>query len=57
VTPQSLQEAFRDFQRELNKLFEQGIPDINISGKDLTTFLWVIGAFIVVMLIPRARRR
>src|SRR5215216_2699614 len=50
-TPQSMQEAFRDFQRELNKLFEQGIPDLHISGKDLTTFLWVIGAFILVMLV------
>jgi hypothetical protein len=50
-TPQSMQEAFRDFQRELNKLFEQGIPDMNISGPELTTFLWVIGAFILVMTI------
>jgi hypothetical protein len=51
VSPQSIQEAFRAFQREVNKLFEQGIPDLHISGKDLTTFLWVIGAFILVMLI------
>jgi hypothetical protein len=51
VTPQSMQEAFRDFQREFTKLFEQGIPDMNISGQELTTFLWVIGVFILVMLI------
>jgi hypothetical protein len=51
VSPQSIQEAFRDFQREINKLFEQGIPDINVSGKDLTTFLWIVGAFVLVMLI------
>jgi hypothetical protein len=51
VSPQSMQEAFREFQRGVNKLFEQGIPDLHISGKDLTTFLWVIGAFILVMLI------
>jgi len=51
VTPQSMQEAFRDFQRELNKLFEQGIPHMNISGQELSTFLWVIGAFVLVMLI------
>jgi hypothetical protein len=51
VSPQSMQEAFRDFQSEINKLFEQGIPDINVSGKDLTTFLWIIGAFALVMLI------
>jgi len=51
VSPQSLQEAFRDFQREVNKLFEQGIPEIHISGTELTTFLWVIGAFVLIMLI------
>ncbi len=50
-TPQSLQEAFQDLQREWNKLFEQGIPDMNISGQDLTTFLWVISAFLLVMLV------
>ena len=51
VSPQSVQEAFREFQREINKLFEQGIPDINVSGKDLTTFLWIVGAFVLVMLV------
>ncbi len=50
-TPQSMQEAFRDFQRELNKLFEQGIPEADLTGQALTTFLWVIGAFVLVMLI------
>jgi hypothetical protein len=50
-TPQSMQEAFQDFQRELNRLFEQGIPDMNITGRDLSTFLWVVGTFILVMLI------
>ena len=51
MTPQSMQQAFRDFQHEVNKLFQQGIPDLKISGQELTTFLWVIGAFILVMFI------
>lgn len=51
VSPQSVQEALRDLQREMHKLFEQGIPDINVSGKDLTTFLWIVGAFVGVMLL------
>ncbi len=51
VTPQSMQEAFRSFQSEVHKLFEQGIPQIDITGRDLTTFLWVIGAFVLVMLV------
>jgi hypothetical protein len=50
-TPESMQQAFRDFQHEVNKLFEQGIPDLKISGQQLTTFLWVIGAFILVLFI------
>ena len=51
VTPQSMQQAFRDFQHEVNKLFEQGIPNLKISGQELTTFLWVIGTFILVLFI------
>jgi hypothetical protein len=51
ITPQSMQEAFRQFNQELNKLFRDGIPASHISGEALTTFLWVIGAFVLVMLI------
>jgi hypothetical protein len=51
VSPQSIQEAFRDFQREMNRIFEQGIPEMNVSGADLSTFLWIIGTFVLVMLI------
>ena len=51
VTPQSMQQAFKDFRLEINKIFEQGIPQANISGHALTTFLWVIGAFVLVMII------
>jgi hypothetical protein len=51
VTPQSMQEAFQDFQRELQKIFQQGIPDLDITGRELTTFLWVIGAFVLVMVL------
>jgi hypothetical protein len=50
-TPQSLQQAFRDFQHEVDKLFTQGIPHMDISGAALTTFLWVVVGFVLVMLI------
>src|ERR1051325_965322 len=50
VTPQSMQEAFREFNQELHKLFREGIPGSHISGEALTTFLWVIGAFVFVLL-------
>ena len=51
LTPQSVQQAFRDFRLEINKLFEQGIPEADITGQALTTFLWVIGAFVLVMMV------
>lgn len=50
-TPQSMQEAFRTFRHELDKLFTQGIPEAHITGRDLTTFLWVIGGFILLMIV------
>jgi hypothetical protein len=46
-----MQEAFHEAQRELHQLFERGIPEAHISGQELTTFLWVIGAFVLVMMI------
>src|SRR4030095_3333644 len=51
VTHQSMQGALRHCEREIHTLFEQGIPDMNVSGKDLTTFLWIVGAFVLVMLV------
>ena len=50
-SPQSMEQAFQDFKQELDKLFTQGIPEMNISGEALTAFLWVIGVFVVLMII------
>lgn len=50
-TPQSMQEAFREFNQELQKLFHEGIPASHISGEALTTFLWIIGAFVLVLVV------
>ncbi|HSL43848.1 MAG TPA: hypothetical protein VK897_10480 [Anaerolineales bacterium] len=49
--PESMQEFFRELNRELGRLFDRGIPEADISGADLTAFLWTIGVFIVVMLL------
>jgi hypothetical protein len=49
--PENMQEFFRELNRELGRLFERGIPELDISGADLTTFLWVVGVFIVVTLL------
>lgn len=49
--PESMQQFFRDVQREMQRLFDRGIPDMDISGQALTAFLWILGVFIVVMLL------
>jgi len=47
----SVQEALKAFNQEVQKLFTQGIPEFHISGEALTTFLWIIGIFVVFMLL------
>jgi hypothetical protein len=49
--PQSMPEFFNDLSRELDKLFSQGIPEANITGQALTAFLWVIGVFVLFMIV------
>jgi len=51
VTPHDMQQGWHEFQSEVHKIFTQGIPEFHITGGELTTFLWIIGAFILVMLI------
>lgn len=51
ATPQSIQDAFRSMQSEMHQLFAHGIPDAHITGRDVTAFLWVIGAFVLVMFL------
>jgi len=47
----SPQEFFDDARQEIGKLFEQGIPDLDISGEALTAFVWTIVAFVVLMFL------
>ena len=47
----SLQEALDYFNQELNRLFREGIPEVNITGEALTAFLWTVGVFILFMLL------
>jgi len=50
-TPQEMRDGFKDFQFEMQKIFEQGIPKEGISGEALTSMAWVVGVFFVVMII------
>ena len=47
----SVQEALDYFNRELNRLFTEGIPEANITGEALTAFLWTVGVFVVFMFL------
>jgi hypothetical protein len=51
VTPRDIQGAWQDFQQELSRLFERGIPRLDLTGQDLTRFIWIFGAFILVMVL------
>src|SRR5215216_514766 len=50
-TPQSMQEFFRDFDHQKDKLFQEGIPQAGITGEALTAFLWTVGVFVLFMLL------
>jgi len=51
MTPQSFQQAIADAQNELQSYFDNGIPELNATGEDLTAFVWVIVTFILVTII------
>lgn len=47
----SPQEFFNDANRELQKLFREGIPAADIPGEDIPSFLWTIAGFIAFMFL------
>jgi len=51
ATPQSMQQAFKDAQRELHDFFINGVPSEHITGKDITAFFWIVGIFVLVMVL------
>jgi hypothetical protein len=51
LTPRDMQQGWQEFKQELSRIFDQGIPEADITGQALTAFLWVIGAFVLVMFL------
>ncbi len=47
----SVQEFFKDVGRHIDQFFKQGIPQFHITGGQLTAFLWIIGIFVVFMVL------
>jgi hypothetical protein len=51
VTSQTFEEVWAGITREIQKAFREGIPDAHISGEALTAFLWVVGGFVLLMVV------
>src|SRR5512142_967147 len=49
-TSQNIQEAFRQAAQEIHRPFHPRIPGTLTTGQAFTTFLWVVGGFLVLML-------
>ncbi|MCE9647089.1 MAG: hypothetical protein K8S20_13895 [Chloroflexi bacterium] len=49
--PQDMREAFQQAGQEMQRLFDQGLPEAGISKEDLTTILWIAVIFVVFSLI------
>ncbi len=47
----SPQDFFNDANRELQRLFQQGIPQADIPGEDVSAFLWTIAGFVLFMFL------
>jgi hypothetical protein len=47
----SPQEFFNDANRELQKLFREGIPAADVAGEDVAAFLWTIAGFVAFMFL------
>lgn len=47
----SPQEAIEYFQREWNRMLQQGIPEANITGPAFNAFLWTAGVFVLLMIL------
>src|SRR3972149_1774628 len=44
--PQSIQEGFKEFTEEAERLFNDGLSEVDIPGEELTTLLWVLYALV-----------
>lgn len=49
--PHSVREGFKEFTSEMERLFNEGLPEAGLPDGDLTTLLWVLGAFVLVTLL------
>ncbi|HSG42898.1 MAG TPA: hypothetical protein VLA72_07075 [Anaerolineales bacterium] len=49
--PESLPDAFRYMNEEMDKLFDQGSQQWDLVNGDLRTVLWMAGIFVLVMVI------
>ena len=51
LTPHDIQQGWLEFKQEVSRIIDQGIPEEGITGEAVVAFLWVIGAFVLVMFV------
>jgi len=49
--PENLPDAIRYLNEEMDRLFDQDLQNLNFSHGELNTILWVVGIFVLVMLV------
>ncbi len=49
--PEDMQEAFQQAAQEMERLFDQGLPEIGVSKGELSTLIWIAVVFVVFSMI------
>jgi len=49
--PEDIREAFREAGKAIEKVFEEGLPALDISQGELTALLWIAAIFVLVMVV------
>ena len=51
TVPGEIQDAFKEAGREIENIFENGLPSAGISGSELTAMLWLVAVFVLLMIV------
>jgi len=49
--PENLPEAIQQLNQEMDRLFDQGSQNLDFANGELNTILWVVGIFVLIMII------
>lgn len=49
--PEDMRQAFKEAGQEMEKVFNEGLPDVGISKEDVSTLIWIAVIFVLLSLI------